>query len=545
MKHINLFLFFKRWSILLLSLCPIVVNSATYYAPSNQLRGGEIQSFTEHTYGKVEIRMYSQKVTGTTSTFFWWKDGGQDCGNQWNEIDIELIPDKNQYQSNPIWQRSDADCETKTWEDLHGDEGIFGRWVVYTVEWAPNYIAWYHDGQLDRWIGENDTRDAVNYIDHAMKYCFNLWSQGSGNPAWLGDLDFDVLQNHPVYQFVDYFKFYDWNGGGFNSTPSETIDFNNVDDIYNNFNVSNWEFGQSLGYLSWSQDAVGIVNLSEGNGALWLGLFYSGQERPPLGSEIPSSSDPLTLPDEAITVEAESALNYNGLDVAGEQIGYITDGAWASYAPVTIGTAGQYQVSYEVAGDSNAGSIQLEQSGGATVYGSVTVPVTGGWTNWTTVSHIVTLPQGENSFGLYFATGGFNLNNFTITPLDTTPVASNTIEIQAETTSVYANLTVGGDSLGYIADGAWARYGVVNIPTAGDYVITYQVASANGGGMVQFEQAGGGTVYGAVNVLNTGAWTNWTPVSHTVTLPAGNLDLALAFPAGGFNLDSFTISPAQ
>lgn len=38
--------------------------------PQNQLRGGELQSKDEHLYGKVEVRMYSQPVVGTTSTFF-------------------------------------------------------------------------------------------------------------------------------------------------------------------------------------------------------------------------------------------------------------------------------------------------------------------------------------------------------------------------------------------------------------------------------------------------------------------------------------------
>ncbi|MFT7562268.1 MAG: beta-glucanase (GH16 family) [Flavobacteriales bacterium] len=416
MKHTNnnTLSVLKIASILLLGLCTQFAAAQTYYPPSNQLRGGEIQSKAEQTYGKVEVRMFSYDVTGSTSTFFWWKDGGHVCGDQWNEIDIELIPSKDKYQSNPIWQTSDGDCEIELWEELHGDANLYGRWVVYTLEWSPNHIAWYHDGQLDRWIVENDTKLAVNFIKHAMKYCFNLWTQGAANPAWLGNLDFDALQNKPVYQFVDYLKIYDWNGSSFNANPSTSIDFSSTDDLHNNFNVSNREFGQSMGYLSWSENAVGIVDVGNGNGALWLGLFHNGQERAPSGSELPTSGGT----GNAVKIEAESALNVGNLEIAGDQLNYINDGAWASYAAVNIPSAGQYQVTYQVASAGVGGSIQLEQGGGATVYGNVTVPITGGWSNWTPVSHTVNLPAGNVNFGLYFASGGFNLESFSITPIN-------------------------------------------------------------------------------------------------------------------------------
>lgn len=543
----NKFSVLRLSSILLLAMCSKYTLAET---PANQLRGGEIQSKAEHVYGKVEVRMYSQDVMGTTSTFFWWKNGGQDCGNQWNELDIELIPAKDQYQSNPIWQTSDADCEIETWEDLHGDVNLYGRWVVYTLEWSPTHVAWYHDGQLDRRIELNDEKLAVNYITNAMKYCFNLWTQGTANPAWLGDLDFNALQNTPVYQYVDYFKFYDWNGSGFNANPTTNIEFSTADDIYLNFNVSSWEFGQSQGFLSWSENAVGVVDLGDGNGALWLGLFHNGQERAPTGGEIPTSGGsttptipPVVSEEGVIKIEAESAAQFDSLEIAADQIGYISDGAWASYAAINIPNAGQYLVTYQVAGAGDGGSIQLEQAGGGTIFGNVTVPVTGEWTNWTAVNHEVTLPAGELSLGLVFADGGFNFESFTIAPI----VQTNNVQIdqQAETTIEASGLIIGGDSLGYIENNSWAKYAPITIPSAGDYIVTYQIASEISGGIIQFEQAGGDVVFGSVNVPSTGAWTNWTPLSHTINLPAGELNLALAFPIGGFNIESFSITSAN
>ncbi|MEP2276727.1 MAG: carbohydrate-binding protein [Reichenbachiella sp.] len=109
--------------------------------------------------------------------------------------------------------------------------------------------------------------------------------------------------------------------------------------------------------------------------------------------------------------------------------------------------------------------------------------------------------------------------------------------LQTENTSD----TGGGQNVGWIDGGDWAGY-EVDIPTTGAYTVSYRVASQNGGGQIQLEQFGGGTVFGSVNVSSTGGWQNWTTISHTVNLQAGVQDLALAFPSGGLNLNWIEIS---
>jgi hypothetical protein len=59
--------------------------------------------------------------------------------------------------------------------------------------------------------------------------------------------------------------------------------------------------------------------------------------------------------------------------------------------------------------------LRLEKDAGATQLGTVTIPTTGGWQTWTNVAHNVTLPAGTYAIGLATATGGFNINYFTIT----------------------------------------------------------------------------------------------------------------------------------
>jgi endoglucanase len=96
--------------------------------------------------------------------------------------------------------------------------------------------------------------------------------------------------------------------------------------------------------------------------------------------------------------------------------------------------------------------------------------------------------------------------------------------------------TGGGSNVGYIETGDWMKYDV-DIPTAGTYTVSYRVAAAASGGVIQLEKAGGTPVYGTVNVSGTGGWQTWTTVSHTVQLPAGKQSLGIAAKIGGFNLN--------
>src|SRR5699024_4767442 len=83
-----------------------------------------------------------------------------------------------------------------------------------------------------------------------------------------------------------------------------------------------------------------------------------------------------------------------------------------------VATSGFYTVSYRVASQAGGGSIRLEQAGGGSVYGTLSVPSTGGWQNWTTISHTVQLSSGQQQIGLAFPTGGFNLNWISMTSND-------------------------------------------------------------------------------------------------------------------------------
>lgn len=109
-------------------------------------------------------------------------------------------------------------------------------------------------------------------------------------------------------------------------------------------------------------------------------------------------------------VQTEATIDAGG----GLNVGYIEAGDWMSYN-VTIPVAGTYRITYRVASANTGSTLRLEKDAGTTQLGSVTIPNTGGWQNWTNVAHNVTLPAGTYPIGIATATGGFNINYLTIT----------------------------------------------------------------------------------------------------------------------------------
>ncbi|WP_208174548.1 cellulase family glycosylhydrolase [Hymenobacter negativus] len=141
----------------------------------------------------------------------------------------------------------------------------------------------------------------------------------------------------------------------------------------------------------------------------------------------------------------------------------------------------------------------------------------------------------------------------TTPPPTTTPPSGTTTKVEAESYHVMSGVqtettadTGGGLNVGWLDAGDWMAY-TVNVPTAGSYTFQYRVASASGGGQIRLEQNAGTTVLGSIAVPNTGGWQNWTTITNTLTLAAGQQDIAIAVPAGGYNINwwSFTKTAAR
>jgi hypothetical protein len=94
----------------------------------------------------------------------------------------------------------------------------------------------------------------------------------------------------------------------------------------------------------------------------------------------------------------------------GYDVGWTKPGEWLNYS-VNVTTAGTYTVNVRVASAGQGGTFHLEMNG-VDVTGSLTVPDTGGWQNWQTVSRTVSLTAGPQVARLVMDTIAVSVGNF-------------------------------------------------------------------------------------------------------------------------------------
>ena len=255
----------------------------------------------------------------------------------------------------------------------------------------------------------------------------------------------------------------------------------------------------------------------------------------------------------------------------GFDVGWIGAGEWLQYT-VNVAAAGNYTVQFVVASSGPGGTFHLEANG-IDVTGAMTVPDTGGWQNWRSISSTITLAAGPQPMRLVFdsAIGSGAVGNVdaiqvtaqtggpppppppspTTAPYGGTPAAvPGTIQAEAfdsgsegaayhdatpgNTGGAFRQTDVdiepasgGGYDVGWVAAGEWLQY-TVNVAAAGSYTAQFTVASSGPGGTFHLE-ANGANVTGAMTIPDTGGWQNWQRISRTVTLAAGTQPLRLVF----------------
>jgi GH18 family chitinase len=124
-----------------------------------------------------------------------------------------------------------------------------------------------------------------------------------------------------------------------------------------------------------------------------------------------------------ITIQAEAYTNQSGVQLegttdagGGQNVGWIDNGDWMSYTNINIPSSGSYRIEYRVASVSG-GVLAANLNTNQIAFASVGVPATGGWQAWTTVSQTVNINAGNYTFGIYAATGGWNINWIKFTKL--------------------------------------------------------------------------------------------------------------------------------
>jgi len=226
-------------------------------------------------------------------------------------------------------------------------------------------------------------------------------------------------------------------------------------------------------------------------------------------------------------VQKEVTLDSGG----GENVGAINIGDWMDYS-VNVTAAGTYTASFRVAALNRGASFQV-RSASDSVLATITVPATGGFQTWTTVSTPITLPAGSQTLQIYSSAAvnwNFNWMQFAIGGSTTGQAIPGKIEaesysamsgVQKETTLD----TGGGEDVGSIDLGDWMDY-AVNVTAAGTYTASFRVAALNRGASFQVRSASD-SVLATITVPSTGGFQTWTTVNAVITLPAGSQTLQI------------------
>ena len=94
----------------------------------------------------------------------------------------------------------------------------------------------------------------------------------------------------------------------------------------------------------------------------------------------------------------------------GYDLGWTAGGQWFRYT-VSVAAAGTYTVTFRVAAiNAVTDAFHISNSSGTNLSGSVNVPATGGWQDWTTVTATVALPAGLQVLILNEDNPGWNID---------------------------------------------------------------------------------------------------------------------------------------
>jgi uncharacterized protein involved in high-affinity Fe2+ transport len=284
---------------------------------------------------------------------------------------------------------------------------------------------------------------------------------------------------------------------------------------------------------------------------------------------------------DGIDLEA-TADTQNNPGAGADDIGWTTAGQWFNYT-VNAATAGTYTLSFRVSSPYGiTDALHIDNAAGTNLSGSVTIPNTGGYQTWTTVTASVTLPAGQQTLTVDQDSNGWNLHYITFAstggggtppptgdaPYGGTAAAvpgtvqaenydtggqgvaynvdavngsansyrSDGVDLEATTDSG------GGYDLGWTAAGQWFKY-TVNVATAGTYALSLRLAAPTAvTNALQIDNAAGTDLTGVITAPATGGYQDWTTVTANVTLPAGVQTLTVDQDGPGWNINYMTFA---
>ncbi|MEO8918839.1 MAG: family 16 glycosylhydrolase [Polyangiaceae bacterium] len=185
-------------------------------------------------YGRFEARLRFAGGDGVISSFFLWKDGSEQTGAFWNELDFEKLGADCHLQTNALYGKPVGDHSKKA--ALTAD--LCNAYHVYAYEWLPDSIAWFVDGtEIRRETGDVASAYAVNAPD-GMQVHFNIWP---GDASFGGTFSPSIL---PVHEYIDWVQFSPYVNGAFAAVKWRE-DFSDPA-VPSSFLTGNWASAKNL-----------------------------------------------------------------------------------------------------------------------------------------------------------------------------------------------------------------------------------------------------------------------------------------------------------
>ena len=147
----------------------------------------------------------------------------------------------------------------------------------------------------------------------------------------------------------------------------------------------------------------------------------------------------------------------------GQNVAGFDSNDWLAYYNVTFPTSGAYQVEYRVSSMDNNCRLSADLNAGAIQLGTLTVPNTGGWQNWTTVSHTVNVNAGTYNFGVFAQVGRWNINWLRISKAGGRAAAPAAAEASSKSWDIYPNPVVDQLHLSPALAQAGRQYRILNV----------------------------------------------------------------------------------
>lgn len=371
-------------------------------------------------------------------------------------------------------------------------------------------------------VGDPDVNEAPELLHRNGRYFLIYSASGSWTPDYkLGMLTIDESVNPLVSS--NWVK---------NSTP--VFERNDANGVYgpghNTFTIS------PDGKEDWIiYHATDDVNDGWNDRTARAQRFFWNSDGTPNFGVPQALSTPMDIPSAVGKFEAEYAIinhaevGYNDSASNDYKVGYIDySDSWVEWRDVNVPTAGTYRLQVRFANGSGKNATHNVTVNG-NLSGAITYPHTG-WSNWGTVSMDVRLNAGSNTIRLSKGDNYAELDYIDVTRFEAEYAGINKAKVGPSDTASNRQ------KVGYIDyPDSWVEIRNIQVPEDGTYTIRVRFANGSGTDATHWVSVNGGA--GTELVYPHTGWSNWSSVTMTVNLHAGNNYIRLTKGANYAELD--------